>query len=94
MVENLQAVVLLILDGVEAEVHFGEQQQVANELQLRNLLNQIQRNVKEPKSWHLLEAWEMNNAVFRQIKFAEGFQFFKAWNALDLVLTQVEIFEP
>ena len=50
MVENLQAVVLLILDGVEAEVHFGEQQQVANELQLRNLLNQIQRNVKEPKS--------------------------------------------
>jgi len=47
VVEHLQAVVLLILDGVEAEVHFGQQQQVANELQLRNLLNQIQRNVQE-----------------------------------------------
>jgi len=50
VVEDLQAVVLLILDGVEAEVHFSQQQQVANELQLRNLLNQIQRDVKEAQS--------------------------------------------
>lgn len=72
MEQNLQSVVLLVLNRVETEVNFGEQQQIADELELGDALDQVQWDVEEAQCGDLLEAGEVNHTIFWEIKFAES----------------------
>ena len=63
VVKNLQPIVLLVLDWVEAHVKFGKLRQMLDELQLKHFLNAVKSQGQEPQCLNRLEPAQLDNLI-------------------------------
>jgi len=91
--EHLNAVVLLILNWVEAHVKFGQQFKVLNVSELKNFLDFVQGQIKEPKVLNEFKTTQVGNVVPGKVKGAQEGQVSKTRDLGELVLCQVKLLE-
>lgn len=93
VVENLAAVVLFVLDWVEAEVELRQQIQSLNELQLEHLGHTVQCQVQETQGAYLLEANKVCDVILAEIKLFEAAQIAQTGDPADLILGQMQLLQ-
>lgn len=90
VVEHLQAVVFAILDGVEAEIKLCDLWQILNVLQLHDLVDLVEADVKKPKRLGHLESLQHLNLVLTQVERLKHFEPVQALDHLNCISGQVQ----
>jgi len=91
--QDLESVVLLVLDWVEAEVKLRQQRQLFDIFELQHFLDSVQGQIQEAEGLDHLEALQFSDLIFRQVKGAQNSQQLQACDFLDLVICKVELLE-
>jgi hypothetical protein len=70
VIEHLEAVMLLVLDGAEAEVQLCQQFKVLDVAKLQNFLDSVKTEVQEAQLSNVLEPSQESNVVTREVQRA------------------------
>ena len=71
VIQNLAAIVLFVLNRVEAEVKLCQQAQSLNILQLQHLHDVVKRQVQETERVDVLQTSKEADVVFREVEVFE-----------------------
>ena len=92
MVQDLTAVVLLVLHWVVAEVELSQQVELLDVLELEDFGDVVESEIQEAKALDILKPSQVSNVVLREVEFLEIWQVAQARDLADLILCQVEVF--
>lgn len=94
MEQALQAVVLAVLDRIDAEVNFSQQLNIFNKSQLVDFSNVIQTQIQKFEAIDALKSTKALYLIFGQIKCSQNWKSFKTFDLSQVVCTYEQLFDP